>query len=152
MVALSNPPQPHSAHPCIWKNSLCSSPFILGMRSGTEGKLRQRVPAQTLSPHSSRFPPVWDKGNIRAVPFRAHPMRRARATMRTQMGYASSSFQPGVISVWAHAQPSCGIRDGRPFHQSRLSRVGGSCWHPLLRSHAGHGAILNAGVVGLGRQ
>lgn len=102
------------------------------------GKPCLSFPTRALSPQSTDFPHVWDKGDIGVVPFRArpgHPARARRMGTETRYDPGSSSL---VAWLWDLGR--------RPFRHGCASRVGGSRWHPLLQPEP-HGT---RGYFGLG--
>lgn len=146
------PPQPHSVCPLIWKKITLQIRFYFGNTLRNSGETEAEVPHSNPQPPEQPFPTCMGKGGHWgcAFPYMSHAPRQGQdedtdgVCHRFLPAWCHQRLGPCPAQLWD--------RDGRPFHQSRLSRVGGSCWHPLLRSHAGHEAILNAGVVGLGRQ
>lgn len=102
------------------------------------GKPCLSFPSRALSPQSTNFPHVWDKGDIGVVPFRARPGHPARAR---RMG-TGTRYDPGSSSLVAWLWDL----GRRPFRHGCASRVGGSRWHPLLQPEP-HGT---RGYFGLG--
>lgn len=131
-------------YPLFWENSLCRSLLILGRRcaSGSPASVSPLEPSALKAPISRTYGTRGTLGSCLSV--------HVPGTLPGPGGWGQG---PGMTQAHPAWWPGCGIWAGDlSVTAARLAWVVPAGTLCSSQSRTGHGAILDSGVVGLGRQ